>query len=98
MPCATSHRMVRTASGSPSTGAAAFARASVRGCRRVPSPAVSTSARMLLGEEHVAATEPARVAILQEQAAIRVEHVVVGTAAEALRHRGDPVLASLDLD
>src|SRR5262249_5717546 len=72
----------------PASGAAAA-------CRAPP----SARARALLRREHhVVVREAARVAILEEQAAVRVEHVVAGTAPEAFRHRGDALIAALDLD
>src|SRR6185436_15437550 len=92
--------MVRRASGSPSTGAAALARASVSGCRRVPRPAVRTSARTLLGspEHHVGAVEPGFLLVLQEQRAVGVYDVVGRPPSEGARHGGDARFAALDLD
>ena len=66
-PCPTSQRIVLRARDSPSTGAAALARAIVSGWSRVPSPAVSTSAAHYSGEKTMSGPAmPARLAQLQE--------------------------------
>src|SRR5687767_11504007 len=103
--------MTRRTSGTPLTGMAALARTEVSGRRRVPRPAArirARNARSIAGrgpeerrfgpEDHVGRCEAVRVAVLQEQAAIGVEDVVVGRAAERRGRVLDPLLAALDFD
>src|SRR5262245_65639525 len=92
--------MMRRIIGSPATGMAGFARTSVSGRRRVPSPAVRTSAsRMrLVLEQHVGWGDAACFAVAQVNAAIRVEQVIGRPAPERFGGFVDAALASLDFD
>src|SRR6266508_3376858 len=86
--------------GSPATGIAGLARTSVSGRRRVPRPAVSTSAwrsRSVL-EQHVGNRHAARLAINDVETAIGIDQVIVGRAAERFGHSRDAAIAALDLD
>src|SRR5689334_9607393 len=95
------------------TGSAALARTRDRGRRRVARPAVSTSAgimrhaarharavgeRSFLAEHHVRACQPELFAMLDEEAAIRVEHEIGLCPPERLSDRENPALAAFDLD
>src|SRR4029077_20026292 len=94
-----SHRTIRRMIGWPATGIAGLARSSVSAGSRVPRPAASTSARILVVvEQHVGGGHAALVAVLQEEAAVRVGHVVGLSAAERHRRGHDALLAAFDLD
>src|SRR5262249_42692379 len=103
MAFAESHWMIRRIIGSPATGIAGLARISVSGLRRVPSPAVSTSACCTgrsdpLVKKHVTHRKPTLAALLAEQPTIRIEQVVARRTAERFGHVGDALRTTFDLD
>ncbi len=97
--------MIRRMIGSPATGIAGFARTRVNGRRRVPSPAVSTSAcekgtRCCQRPANTMspAGRSAFLAEADEQRAIRIDDVVGRAAAERIDGRDDAAVAAFDLD
>src|SRR5262245_47520555 len=91
---------MRRISGSPATGTAGFALTSVSGRRRVPRPAVSTSALVTSGmrEEHIADRQASPRLVLDVQRAIRGEHVVRWSAPESFDGAKDAGFAAFDFD
>src|SRR5436190_5048131 len=102
--------MCWTSAWSP-TGSAPLARTNERGRSRVASPAVSSSAGIILdaaryddqrfdgsfsAEHHVRAGQPELVAMLDEQAAVRVEDEIGRRAPERGRHRENAFLAAFN--
>src|SRR5262245_46975047 len=96
--------MIRRAIGTPATGMAGLARTSVSGRKRVPRPAVKTSACLgvsRLGggvKQHVGGGEAARAPVLAEETAIRIQQVVLRPAPERFGHLVDAAIAALELD
>src|SRR5690242_15605632 len=99
--------------GRPATGMAGLARTSVSGRRRVPRPAVRTSAcegsceggtgsakgaRSILVEQHLGGRRAARFAVAEVQRPVRIDDVVAGPAPERLGGLGNAPVAALDLD
>src|SRR6185295_19126209 len=91
---------MRRMSGSPATGIAGLAHMSVNGRSRVPSPAASTSAFMLVvvGKQHVGDRQAALLAVACEEAPVRVQQVVGRSPAERRGCCRDAVFATFDLD
>src|SRR4051794_18253325 len=95
---------MRAAIGSPATGIAGFARTSVSGRRRVPSPAASTSAwgggtrRSAFCEQHVTRFKAALLAFGEEERAVRGNEVVAFGAAERSGRGADAGVGPFDLD
>src|SRR5678816_3355674 len=88
---------MRRMSGSPATGIAGLAHASVNGRSRVPSPAASTSAcKLILVEQHVRDRKAALLAVTNEETPIGVQQVVGWSTAKRFGCRGDAALAAFD--
>src|SRR5947209_12082259 len=88
---------MRRMSGWPATGSAGLAQTSVNGRSRVPSPAASTSACMLLVvEEHVGDRQTAFLAVTDEETPVGIEHVVGRSTAERFGRRRDAALPPFD--
>src|SRR5712664_1085919 len=88
---------MRRMRGWPAIGRAGLAQSSVNGRSRVPSPAASTSACMLLVvEEHVGDRQTALVAVTDEQPPVGVEHVIGWPPAEGRGCRRDAAFAPFD--